>query len=284
MNGQGSKFFLYGADQGSFGASYTGISLNDGDWHHLAVTYSATATPHLTLYLDGQPERPGDPGTFFAGDFVIKSNAPNSVIRIGGRDSDSPDYHFRGMIDNVQIYDRSLTTEQVQFLFANPGSEAQAPAIPVILTQPAANQSVTLGGTVSFTVVAEARTPLSYQWWFNDAALDGQTNATLVLTNVPLRAAGLYTVAVTSAAGSVVSEPASLTVGGAPELSLHLYAGVSITGTPGLSYRIEYQDALSSSPNWSVLTNLTLSASPYLIFDLGSTNAPKRYYRAVVNP
>jgi len=154
----------------------------------------------------------------------------------------------------------------------------------VILTQPAANQSVTLGGTVSFTVVAEARTPLSYQWWFNDAALDGQTNATLVLTNVPLRAAGLYTVAVTSAAGSVVSEPASLTVGGAPELSLHLYAGVSITGTPGLSYRIEYQDALSSSPNWSVLTNLTLSASPYLIFDLGSTNAPKRYYRAVVNP
>lgn len=284
LNAQGPKFFLYGADQGSFGASYTDITLNDGDWHHLAVTYTAAGAPHLTLYLDGQPKRPGDLGTFFAGDFVIKSNAPNSVVRIGGRDTDSPDYHFRGMIDDVQIYDRALTTEQVAFLFANPGSEAQAPAVPAILTQPTANQSVVVGGTISFTVVAEARTPLSYQWRFNEAALVGQTNATLVLTNVPLTAAGSYTVIVTSAAGSVTSNPAILIVGGAPELSLHWYAGVTLTGTPGLNHRLEYQDALSSSTNWLILTNLMLLESPYLFFDIESTNTPKRYYRAVIAP
>lgn len=284
LNVQAARFFLYGADQGSFGAGFAGIIANDGDWHHLAVTYSVSTTPHLTLYLDGQGKRPGDSGTFMAGDFVTKSNAPNSVVRLGGRDADSPDYRFRGLLDDLQIYDRALTADQVAFLFANPGSPAPLPAVPVILTQPATNQTAVVGATVSFTVVAEARTLISYQWQRNGTDLPGATNPTLTLTNVGLDQSGTYTVKVTSSAGSVTSNPAVLVVGGGAELDVHMYAGLAITGTPGLNYRIEYQDALAQPNTWVTWTNINLPQSPYLLFDLQSTNAPKRFYRAVTAP
>src|SRR5262249_239407 len=151
---------------------------------------------------------------FMGGDYVTKTNAPNSVVRIGGRDTDSPDYRFRGLLDEVQVYDRTLGADQIQFLFNNPGSVVLPPAIPAILTQPATNLTVALGGTASFSVVAEALTPPNYQWQLNGNDLPGATNATLTLTNVTLQQAGTYTVKVSTGAGSVTSNPAILDVGG----------------------------------------------------------------------
>ena len=284
LNVQGAGFFIYGADQGGFGASFTNASVNDGTWHHLAVTYRAVGTNHFTLYLDGMGERPGDAGTFMAGDFVTKTNAPTSVVRLGGRDTDSPDYHFRGLLDEVQIYDRALAADQIQFLFGNPGAVVQPPAIPAILTQPVTNITVALGGNASFSVVAEALTPPRYQWQLNGQDLPGATNSTLTLTNVMPQQAGPYTVKVSTPAGSVTSTPATLVVGGAPELSLNMYAGLTLTGTPGLTYRIDYQNALGQPTDWLAWTNVSLAISPYLLFDIQSTNAPRRYYRAVVVP
>lgn len=283
FNVQAAKIFLYGADQGNFGSSFPGVSINDGEWHHLAISFSAASTPHLTLYLDGQAKRPGNAGAFGA-DYVPKTNAPNSVVRLGGRDAESADYRFRGLLDEVQMYDRALGADEVQFLFKNPGEVVQPPAIPVIRSQPVTNQTVALGGTVSFSVVAEARTPLTYQWQLNGVNVTNATNPTLTLTNVTEAQAGQYTVIITSAAGSVTSEPAVLSVAGAPELDLHMYAGLTIVGKPGLQYQIEYRDALSSPNAWMVLTNISLPESPFLFFDIQSTNAPKRFYRAATTP
>jgi hypothetical protein len=287
FNLQGTKgFFIYGEGQGSFGASFAtdGLSATDGNWHHVAVTYSTNTTPHFTLYLDGKAKHPGDPGSFFSGDFVTQHNRTNSVVRIGGRDADSGAYHFNGSLDEIQIYDRGLAADQITFLFNNPDQVILPPAIPAIITQPVATQTVALGATANFSVAAEALTPLSYQWQFNGNNLPGQTNATLILTNVTSQQAGPYTVVVSTTAGNVTSSPAVLAIAGGPTLDLHFYAGITIDGTVGLNYRVDYAESLAQTNNWLALTNLTLSSSPFLLFDIQSTNSPKRFYRAVLVP
>lgn len=67
-----------------------------------------------------------------------------------------------------------------------------SPLVPTITVQPA-SRAVVQGGTATLTAAAPADpTLLSYQWYFNGAAIDGATAATLTLTNVQAAAAGSY--------------------------------------------------------------------------------------------
>ena len=82
---------------------------------------------------------------------------------------------------------------------------------PTITIQPT-NQTVTVGGTVTFSVTASGSPPLSYQWNFNGTDITGATNTTLTLTNVQLNQAGNYTMLVTNNYGSILSSNAALVV------------------------------------------------------------------------
>jgi ASPIC and UnbV/FG-GAP-like repeat/Immunoglobulin domain len=83
---------------------------------------------------------------------------------------------------------------------------------PVIINQPQ-SQVVSLGANVTFTVSASGIEPFSYQWERNKTALAGETNDTLMLTNVQLAHAGSYSVVVSdSFEDSTTSEAALLTV------------------------------------------------------------------------
>jgi len=73
--------------------------------------------------------------------------------------------------------------------------------------------TVPAGNDYSFTVVATGTPPLSYQWFFNGANIDGATNQNLALTNVQSANAGVYTVRVQDLSSTVYSFPATLTVG-----------------------------------------------------------------------
>ena len=84
-------------------------------------------------------------------------------------------------------------------------------AAPWILAQPT-NQSVTVGGSVTFSVAAGGTPPLSYQWSFGGSALDGATNASLTLTNVQFSQAGNYSVVITNVVGTASSSNATLSV------------------------------------------------------------------------
>jgi len=65
-------------------------------------------------------------------------------------------------------------------------------------------------------------------------------------------------------------------------LGVSVYAGVEVSGVVGRTYRIESQDTLSTA--WSPVATVTLDRTPYLFFDLGSPNATKRFYRAILLP
>jgi hypothetical protein len=74
------------------------------------------------------------------------------------------------------------------------------------------NQTVAVGDSVSFSGAASGSAPLSYQWRKNGVALTGQTNATLVLTNLTAADSGDYTLAVSNVGGTAVSDPATVCV------------------------------------------------------------------------
>lgn len=82
---------------------------------------------------------------------------------------------------------------------------------PSIVTHPR-SQSVSLGADVLFRVIASSTTAVTYQWQFNQTALPGATNSTMVVTNVQVPQAGDYTVNVANQFGSTTSRGATLTV------------------------------------------------------------------------
>lgn len=154
-------------------------------------------------------------------------------------------------------------------------------ASPPSITGPPANQTVTAGANVSFTVVASGTAPLSYSWKFNNAAIAGATNTTLQLTNVQSANAGTYTVTVTNSAGSQ-SASAILTVNAAataPSISgqpqnLTLTNGgsgsfsVTASGTAPLSYQwLKDSSVLANATNsaYSIAAATTNSAGSYRV-------------------
>ncbi len=94
------------------GGNVQGASaVNDGGWHHVAVTVQANATisyPAVTLYVDGQDD------TLSTEDDTLIDILDDSdkVVRIGCRAS-AEDRWFGGLIDDLRIYDRVLSAAEI---------------------------------------------------------------------------------------------------------------------------------------------------------------------------
>jgi hypothetical protein len=115
----------------------TGTALNDDNWHHAVMTIDA-ATEILKLYVDGvdvgtgrpaaaTPNPPGTPANI--ADFPTSMN--NFEVGRLGRSSECCSY--AGLVDDIQIYDRVLSGDEVSFLFNNPGTAIPEPGFFVLL-------------------------------------------------------------------------------------------------------------------------------------------------------
>jgi uncharacterized protein (TIGR02145 family) len=106
-----------------------------------------------------------------------------------------------------------------------------APGAPVITVQPQ-SQTVTAGGSATFTVAATGTAPLSYQWQQNGAAIPGATASSYSVSNAAASAIGAYTVVVTNAGGlgSIMSNSAILTVNIPPTIALQPASQIVIVG------------------------------------------------------
>ena len=173
------------------------------DFHHVAVTKSGTS---VVFYVDGA----ADPAPAYTTTFSFTTPAA-----IGAR-GDSLENSFLGMIDELSIYSRALTTSEIQSLYAANLSGKCATGVPPYIASQPTSQTVMVGATASFNVAASGWSPLSYQWSFNGTNLDRATNAVLTLSNVQAAQAGTYAVLVTNAFGSMLSSNAVLTVTPAP--------------------------------------------------------------------
>ncbi|HZR19638.1 MAG TPA: immunoglobulin domain-containing protein, partial [Verrucomicrobiae bacterium] len=83
---------------------------------------------------------------------------------------------------------------------------------PLVVTQPQ-DQAVLLGRTATLSVEISSCPPVGYQWYFNATTmLMGETNSSLVLTNINSSQAGTYDAVVTNTYGSVTSSVANVTI------------------------------------------------------------------------
>jgi serine/threonine protein kinase len=105
----------------------SGAQLTPGVWYHIAGTYDGT---RLQLYINGSPW--GQP-VFHAG--RIREMLPGSFIAIGSDDGrmTCPEcvgqQYFKGLIDEVRIYKRALSADEIEQLFraVNPGDNRPPP-------------------------------------------------------------------------------------------------------------------------------------------------------------
>jgi alpha-tubulin suppressor-like RCC1 family protein len=80
---------------------------------------------------------------------------------------------------------------------------------PIILAQPT-DLAIPPDNNPTFSVAATGSMPLSYQWQFNGTNIAGATSSSLTLTNAQLSAAGIYTVNISNAYGSISSSNVNL--------------------------------------------------------------------------
>jgi Immunoglobulin domain/Immunoglobulin I-set domain len=170
------------------------------------------------------------------------------------------------LFDNVRVEDLSAAALQP----------------PAITSQPA-NQTVSAGSNVTFTVGASGSNPLGYQWRFNGTNLAGATTLSFSLTNVQTASAGAYDVVISNAAGLAASAPATLAVS-LPEvrfLSVAMLANGQVqllfSAVPGQDYVIQ---ASTNLTDWRPISVLTASNGPLPFLDPDAANFACRFYRA----
>jgi len=216
---------------------------------------------------------------FENGSLVVQTNTTYAItqstgaVNIGRKGDDAADY-FYGSIDDVRLYNRALSTNEVAQLYAY---EAD---VPVLASQPQ-SQTVLTGGTATFNVTATAANPLGFQWYQNGAALIGATNAALVISNVSAALTGNYTVAVSNVLTGVFSAPALLTAvspltNSFPTIVSNQF-GFHLSGSPGSSFVVETSTNLQT---WTPLTTNLFGTNGFLFIDPAAATAPARYYRA----
>jgi hypothetical protein len=137
------------------------------------------------------------------------------------------------------------------------------------------------GQNTTLDVGASGSGLLSYQWYFNGVAIPGATTNSYTLDGIQFTNAGLYSVVVSSAYGSVSNIAYQVVVNPA-NVSLSLNPDLLIQGTVGYSYTIQYSTDLSNTNGWMTLTNLILSQPTQYWDDTGAQwNQGQRYYRVL---
>lgn len=169
------------------------------------------------------------------------------------------------------------------------GAVTSAPAMltvvyPPLIRQQPTNQSVVVGSTVQFRVVATGADPLAYQWFFNTTnRLALQTNSVLTLTNVQPAQAGRYSVTVTNLGGSETSLPATLTLVNVPTISSvqtvsNQFVIRLATSGSNYVYVLEATPGLAE-PDWTPLATNIGSGGLLIFQDPVSLTNSSRYYR-----
>ncbi|HTV41672.1 MAG TPA: LamG domain-containing protein [Candidatus Sulfotelmatobacter sp.] len=172
-------------------------SVNDGSWHHVVVCRNQL-TGEKDIYVDGELDTTDI-------DTTVLFNAPQ-LLTIGAiADASNPDpgspqstgYNgYQGYLDDIEIYNRVLGSNDVAFLYAHPGITAGG-TVTVLPPSPAllGNLSVAAGGIEfsfqtmsSYSYTVQSTTNLLTGSWINLTNLAGDGTVkqfTFPTTNSP---------------------------------------------------------------------------------------------------
>jgi hypothetical protein len=177
---------------------------------------SKPVMPSITSQPSAQTVTAGQVAIFSV---VASGTAPLSYqwqkdsVNVMGANSSSYTTGSTTVADSGSKFD-VIVTNSVGSVTSGPAALTVDPAssAPTIITQPA-NQTVTVGQTALFSVVAAGSAPLTYQWQKNSANIVGAAAASYT---TPATAAGdngaTFDLIVTNSVGNITSQKATLTV------------------------------------------------------------------------
>ncbi len=180
------KFFI-GTGAPNVAVSNTMVEIDK--WYHVAGTYEANSK--VRIYVNSNLESTVQIG--------IARNANTNSFSIG-QSMAWPGRFFNGKIDEVKVYNRALSEEEIESEY-------------ISVTISPSSKSMDVGQTQQFTSsVSGGTSPYSYQWYLNNAVVSGATSETWTFTP---QDSGSYTVYVSvhDAAGALeTSNTATLIV------------------------------------------------------------------------
>lgn len=193
------------------------------NWVFFAVTYDSSLETGNVKYYFGGPDqlaqldgshayKGGTPDNGGLIDYSGALTLGNFGIVAGARDETGPgggSRCFRGLIDEVKVYDQALELADIQRAQLN----GKQPAAPVSITQQPASRTVFAGQRVVLQVQASGAAPISYRWQRNGVDIPGATDPSYVLESATVGDSGAqFKAIITNAAGSLQSDTATLTV------------------------------------------------------------------------
>jgi len=167
------------------------------------------------------------------------------------------------------------------------------------------DQSVCPDSIATFSTTPSGSGPFSFQWTREGTNLVGQTNSSLVLTNVQEAEEGTYCVIVNGVCNSLTNcarlmllnplhpqcapaAPAQSAEGkGLPILSLELEGAdvvLRFATDPERKYRVEYKDDLSEGPWRTAVDNTTGNGSAVEVRHMNGAGRQRRFYRVILLP
>jgi autotransporter-associated beta strand protein len=180
-------------------------AIAQGNWYHVAVTFSGGASGQLLQYWTlmsasrGQTSLLSGPSTTMNALVPLATGSVNFQIGNEGRNSTA--LGFNGDIDEVRISNIARAATNMMFY-----------SFAVVISQGPVSQSLAVGQPANFSVTASGSPPLSYQWRTNGIAIPAATNSTYYLLSPQLSDAASYDVVVTNSTSAATSAVATLTM------------------------------------------------------------------------
>ncbi len=257
-----------GAGAGDLVSTTSGY--DDGNWHWVVAVHNGTTN---ILYVDDIANNTNVVAAGSVGnslDAMIGSDPCYTNIPSGWATVAEPfglGEQFAGQISDAAYFTNALTAAQVQTLYNGLGIP------PFIKTQPV---SAAIGSGIAFTnTVAVGGSALVFQWYTNNVAFGGQTNANLILNPDEANDSSTnYYLVATNFVGAVTSSVVSIAVYTIPTILsqlpitysnvlntnfLTLYAGANPTfSSPALAAPPYYYQWFTNGAAFGGATNPTL--------------------------
>ncbi len=161
------------------------------DTDYTIVTCLVNSNSIATLWINPAAET----------DAAVSTSEGFSTFTVAG-------YAFR---DNTGEGALSVDNLKIGTTFAEMTTGGPTGQPPAIVSEPQ-HQTILNGADVVFSVTATGTPPLAYQWRLNGTNLPEAVDSNLTLAGATFAQSGFYTVSVTNAAGSTLSDPAALSV------------------------------------------------------------------------
>lgn len=182
VNNSQFRVFMRNSSGNSTQTATAGTTVPIGTWTHVAGSYKPAGTPHVVLYINGVRAADSGAATLTT---VHATAAPASIGNY--TNASAP---FPGTIDEVRVFNRTLTDNDVFQLYTNGPGDIIVSQVPYFVQEPTNSVNLAQGSNLVVSATAGGTAPLAYQWYETNVtaqtgfALTGQTNASLDLPNV----------------------------------------------------------------------------------------------------